>query len=147
MYLEIEATYLVKSASPLRTAADFDRPGVRVAAPARANYGLFLRRNLQHAQFVPVSADAAFELLRMDKVDAVGGLTQGLIDRAQQLPGTRIVDGRFMAVQQTIAVPKGRAAGLAYLHSFIEEAKTSGLVTGAIERTGFRGVSVAPAAK
>ena len=147
-YLEIEATYLVKDASPLRTAADVDRPGVRVAAPARGNYGLFLRRNLRHAQFVPVSrADAGFELLRADKVDAVGGLTQGLIDRAQQLPGTRIVAGRFMAVQQTIAVPKGRAAGLGYLHSLIEEAKTSGLVAGAIERTGFRGVSVAPAAK
>ena len=51
-YLEIEATYLVRSDSPLRTAADVDRDGVRVAAPARANYELYLSRNLKHARLV-----------------------------------------------------------------------------------------------
>jgi len=35
-YLQIEATYLVPAASPLRAVADVDREGVRVAAPARA---------------------------------------------------------------------------------------------------------------
>ena len=38
-YLEIEATYLVPGASPLRTAAEVDRAGVRVAAPARPGRG------------------------------------------------------------------------------------------------------------
>src|SRR5688572_32106393 len=33
-YLEIEATYLVAAASPLRAVAEVDRAGVRVAAPA-----------------------------------------------------------------------------------------------------------------
>ena len=41
---------------------------------------------------------------------------------------------------------KGRDAGLAYLRSVVEDAKASGLVARAIERTGARGVSVAPAA-
>ena len=35
-YLEIDATYLVPSGSPLRAVADVDRPGVRVAAPSGA---------------------------------------------------------------------------------------------------------------
>src|SRR5262245_5411735 len=35
-YLEIEATYLVPAGSNLRAAADVDRAGVRVAAPARS---------------------------------------------------------------------------------------------------------------
>src|SRR5262249_11121461 len=51
-YLEIEATYLVRANSPLRAAADVDRAGIRVAAPSRANYELFLSRNLRHAQLV-----------------------------------------------------------------------------------------------
>jgi polar amino acid transport system substrate-binding protein len=51
-YLEIEATYLVPARSPLRTAAEVDRKGVRVSAPARANYELFLSRNLKQAQLV-----------------------------------------------------------------------------------------------
>jgi polar amino acid transport system substrate-binding protein len=147
-YLEIEATYLVPGASPLRNAAEVDREGVRVAAPARANYELYLSRNLARAQLVSTSsADAAFELLASGKVDALAGLTQGLLGLASKLPGARLVEGRFMGVQQSIAVPKGKDAGLHYLRQVIEDAKTSGLVARAIERTGAKGVSVAPPAK
>jgi polar amino acid transport system substrate-binding protein len=147
-YLEIEATYLVPGASPLRTAAEVDREGVRVAAPARANYELFLKRNLKRAQLVSIQGgDAAFELLASGKVEALAGLTQGLLGLAPKLPGSRLVEGRFMGVQQSIAVPKGKDAGLEFLRRVVEEAKTSGLVARAIERTGARGVSVAPLAK
>jgi len=147
-YLELDATYLVPGSSPVRTAADVDRAGVRVAAPARANFELFLKRNLKHAELVSApGGNAAFDLLATGTVDALAGLTQGLLDRAQKLPGSRIVEGRFMTVQQSIAVPKGRDAGLAYLRRVVEEAKTSGLVARAIAQTGARGVAVAPAAK
>ena len=147
-YLEIEATYLVPEASPLRTAAEIDREDVRVAAPARANYELFLSRNLKHARLVSTeSNDAAFNLLKTGQVEALAGLTQALHDKLPQLPGSRIVEGRFMGVQQSIAVPKGRDAGLAYLKQVVEDAKRSGLVARAIERTGARGVSVAPPAR
>jgi polar amino acid transport system substrate-binding protein len=56
------------------------------------------------------------------------------------------VEGRFMGVQQSIAVPKGKDAGLRYLRQVVEDAKRSGLVARAIERTGAKGVSVAPPA-
>jgi polar amino acid transport system substrate-binding protein len=62
------------------------------------------------------------------------------------MPGSRMLDGRFMAVQQSIGVPKGRDAALAYLRGFVEDVKASGLVARAIEQTGARGVSVAPPA-
>jgi polar amino acid transport system substrate-binding protein len=147
-YLEIEATYLVPEASKLRTAADVDQDGVRVAAPARANYELFLSRNLKRARLVSAQGgDAAFDLLKTGQVDALAGLTQGLLGLAQKLPGSRLVDGRFMGVQQSIAVPKGHDAGLAYVRRLVEDAKSSGLVARAIEKTGARGVSVAPLAK
>jgi polar amino acid transport system substrate-binding protein len=146
-YLEIEATYLVRGDSPLRAAAEVDREGVRVAAPARANYELFLSRNLVRAKLVSTpGADAAFDLLATGQADALAGLTQALHDRLPQLPGARIVDGRFMGVQQSIAVPRGREAGLAFLRKVVEDAKAAGLVARAIERTGARGVSVAPPA-
>ena len=144
-YLEIEATYLVPAGSTLRAVADVDREGVRVAAPARANYELFLSRSLKRAQLVRApSGDAAFDLLVRGKVEALAGLTQGLTGLAEKLPGSRMLDGRFMAVQQAIGVPKGRDAGLSYLRGFVEDAKASGLVARAIEKTGARGVSVAP---
>jgi polar amino acid transport system substrate-binding protein len=146
-YLEIEATYLVPGASPLRTAAEVDRTGVRVAAPARANYELFLQRNLKHAQLVSTpGAEAAFEQLVAGKVEALAGLRQALLGLQPRLAGSRLVEGRFMGVQQSIAVPKGKDAGLAFLRQVVEGAKRSGLVARAIERTGAKGVSVAPPA-
>ena len=146
-YLEIEATYLVPSGSQLRAVADVDHEGVRVGAPARANYELYLSRTLQRAKLVQAQGgDAAFDLLVKGDVDALAGLRQALVGLAEKLPGSRLLDGRFMAVQQSIGVPKGRDAGLGYLRAFVEEAKASGVVARAIERTGARGVSVAPPA-
>jgi len=146
-YLEIEATYLVSAGSPLRAIADVDREGVRVAAPARAAYALFLNRALTRAQLVRASnGDAAIDLFVTGKVEALAGLRQGLIGLAEKHPGSRILDGQFFGVQQAVGVPKGRDAGIQYLRGFVEEAKASGLVGRAIEKTGARGVSVAPKA-
>src|SRR5256885_234678 len=146
-YLEIEATYLVPAGSPLSAVADVDREGVRVAAPARANYELFLSRSLTRAQLVRApNADAAFDLLVTGKADALAGLRQALIGLVDKLPGSRMLDGQFMRVPQAVGVPRGRDAGLAYLRGFVEDAKASGLVARAIEKTGAPGVSVAPEA-
>jgi polar amino acid transport system substrate-binding protein len=146
-YLELESTYLVPAGSRLTAIADVDRDGVRVAAPARAAYELYLSRSLQHAQLVRApSADAAFDLLVQGKVDALSGLRQALAALVGKLPGSRMLDGRFFAVQQAVGVPKGRDAGVQYLREFVEESKASGLVARAIEKTGFQGVSVAPGA-
>jgi len=49
-YAEIEATYLVPSGSPLKTIADVDSIGVRIAVTARAAYGLWLDRNIRGSQ-------------------------------------------------------------------------------------------------
>jgi polar amino acid transport system substrate-binding protein len=147
-YLEIEATYLVPAGSPVRAVTDVDREGMRVAAPARVNYELFLGRHLERAQLVRApSADAAFDLLAVGRVDALAGLRQALIGLAERLPGSRVLDGRFMAVRQAVGVPRGRDAGLAYLRRVVEDAKASGLVARAIQRTGARGIAVAPPAE
>jgi polar amino acid transport system substrate-binding protein len=147
-YLEIEATYLVPAGSPVRAVADVDREGVRVAATARANYELFLGRQLTRAQLVRApSADAAFDLLATGRADVLAGLRQALIGLAERLPGSRVLDGRFMAVRQAVGVPRGRDAGLGYLRGVVEDAKASGLVARAIERTGVRGIAVAPRAE
>jgi polar amino acid transport system substrate-binding protein len=62
------------------------------------------------------------------------------------LPGARILDGRFMSVQQAIGTARKNLVGAAFLRDFVEEAKASGLVARLIERHNVRGLSVAPAA-
>jgi len=147
-YIELDATYLVPADSKLRNASDVDRAGLRVAAPARANYELYLQRGLKNAKLLSVqNNEVALDLLATGKADALAGLTEGLMKLGAKLAGSRILEGRFMAVQQSIAVPKGRDAGLACLRGVVEDAKASGLVARAVEKTGARGVAVAPAVK
>jgi polar amino acid transport system substrate-binding protein len=146
-YMEIEGTYLVPAGSPLRAIADVDREGVRIAVSAKSAYDLFLGRNLQRARLVRApNPDAAFGLLVAGEVEAVAGVRQPLAQNAGKLPGSRVLEGRFMAIQQALGMPKGGDAGREYLREFIEEVKASGLVARAIEKAGIRGVSVAPRA-
>jgi polar amino acid transport system substrate-binding protein len=146
-YIEIEGTYLVPAGSPLHAVADVDRDGVRIALAAGAAYELFLSRNLKRAQLVRVpDPKAAFELLVGGKVEALAGVKQTLVTNAGKLLGSRVLDGRFLAIGQAVGIVKGRDAGAKYLREFIEEAKASGLVAQAIEKAGVRGVAIAPPA-
>ncbi len=146
-YIEIEGTYLVPKGSPLSVIEDVDRDGVRIGVSANSAYVLFLSRNLNRAQLVRApSPDTAFELLRDGKVDVLAGVRQHLVEDAGKIPGSRLLDGRFMAIRQAIGVPKGRHRAIEYLRNFIEDAKASGLVARAIEKAGVRGVSIPPSA-
>ncbi len=146
-YLEIEATYLVPSGSPLRTIADVDRDGVRVVTTAKAAYDLYLQRNLKHASLHhAATADAVFKMFVAEKMDALAGLKPRLVTDRDNLPGSRIIEGRFTAVQQAVGTPKGHDEGARYLREFVEEIKASGLVARTIEKNRVRGVSVAPKA-
>lgn len=146
-YLEIEATYLVQPGSPLRTVADVDREGNRIAVSAKSAYDLYLSRTLEHAMLVrEKNADAAFAVFVRDKLEALASLKPRLVGDAKKLPGSRILDGRFTAVQQAVCTPRGRDAGARYLREFVEDVKATGLVARVIEKNGVRGVSVAPAA-
>jgi polar amino acid transport system substrate-binding protein len=146
-YVEIEATYLVPAGSRLSTIADVDAPGVRIAVAGRSAYGLWLERNLRHAELVRAdSLGGATEQFIQQKLDALAGLKPGLLADLDKLPGARIIEGKFSSVQQAIGTGKRNAAGAAYLNEFVEEAKRSGVVARLIERHKVRGLSVAPPA-
>src|SRR5258707_2773703 len=146
-YLEIEAGYLVPAGSPIRTIEDVDREGVRVAVSAKSAYDLYLTRNLQRAKlFRAPTVDASYELFVSDKLDALAGLKPRLVMDAEKLPGSRVLEGRFSAVQQSIATPQGRTAGAKYIREFAEDAKASGFVAKAMARHAVRGGSVVPPA-
>jgi len=81
-------------------------------------------------------------------MDALAALKPRLVTDAESLPGSRILDGRFTAVQQAVGTPKGRSAGARYLSEFVEDIKKTGLVAKTIEKNGVRGLTVAaPAGK
>ncbi|HUL91412.1 MAG TPA: ABC transporter substrate-binding protein [Burkholderiales bacterium] len=143
-YLEIEATYLVPAGSKIRTIADVDREGVRIATAVNSAYDLYLSRTLKHATLVRANAiQGSYDVFVKDKLEVLSGLRPRLVTDAETLPGSRVLDGRFTAVQQSIGTPRGRPAAAAYLSEFAGEIKTSGFVAEAIARHAVRGVTVA----
>ena len=91
-------------------------------------------------------AENAFRRFVEDRLDALAGLRPRLVTDQDALPGSRLLEGRFTAVQQAAGTPKGRPAGARYLGAFIEDIKATGLVARLIEKHHVRGLTVAPPA-
>src|SRR5881628_439439 len=146
-YLEIPSTYLVPAGSSIRSVAEVDREGVRIVVAEQSAYGLYLARTIKHAKLVTTQGlDSSFDVFVAHKLEALAGLKPRLLTDVQKLPGARILDGQFTAVQQAIGTAKNREASARFLRAFVEDVKASGLVAEAISRNGAQGVSVAPPA-
>jgi polar amino acid transport system substrate-binding protein len=144
-YLEIPVTFLVPAGSKIRSLAEVDREGVRIAVSARSAYDLYLSRTLKNAKLERVEGiDASYDLFVKDRLEVLAGLKPRLVSDAERTPGSRVLDGQVTGVQQAAGTKKTRAAGAKYLSEFIEEVKRSGLVAKTIERHGVKGVNVAP---
>ena len=143
-YLEIPVTFLVPAGSPIRTIADVDREGVRVAVSERSAYDLFLTRTLKKAKLARAEGiPASYDLFMAEKLEALGGLKPKLVEEAERTPGSRVLEGQVTGVQQAIGAPKGRPAAAKILREFAEDVKRSGVVARLIEKHGVRGVTVA----
>ena len=139
---EIEATYVVHEASPLQSVGEVDAPGMRIAAPEKAGYELFLTRTLRHATLVrATSFQASIELFNEDRADAVAGLRPALIESMGKIADGRLLEGRFTTVNHGLATQRQRRTAAQYLKTFVEEMNVSGFVARSIERNGVRGMS------
>lgn len=142
-YAEIESTYLVPPGSSLTRIADVDRDGVRIAIAGKSAYDLFLTRALTRATLVRAPGlETAYEQFVREKLDALAGLRPNLTDLARGLPGSRVLDGRFTAVQQAVGTPAGRERAAAFLREFVNHAVSSGFVARTIESNKVTGLSL-----
>ena len=148
-YVLIEGTYMVPKDSALKVVADVDRPGVRIAVGRDSAYDLYLTRTIKNATLVRARTGggrAMIDLFLADKLEAVAGVRQPLVAYAKTGPSLRVMEGRFMLIEQAMGTPKGRAAAARYLRGFVEEMKASGFVAEALRRSNQPDAMVAPAA-
>ena len=147
-YVEIEATYLVPAGSPIQSIDEVDREGVRIGVYGRSAYGLWLSDHIERAELVKAEGvDASFDIFSANRLEALAGLRPRLVEDAANLPGARVLDGQFTAVQQALGTKPDRKAGAAFLCDFVEEAKSSGLVASLLAKHGVEGqLTVAPPA-
>ena len=147
-YVLIEGAYLVRADSPIRANDEVDRTEHRVAVGAGSAYDLFLTRELKHARIVrATTSQAVVDTFVAERLDVAAGVRQPLEADAARLGGLRLLDGRFMVIEQAMGVAKARGEAAAEaLRGYVEAMKSSGFVAAALARHGIRGASVAPPA-
>ena len=147
-YVLIEGVYAVPQTSRLRTLADVDASDVRIVVGRASAYDLYLTPRLKAATIVRAATSAeAIKLFRTDRLEVVAGVRQPLAAYVAANPDLRLIDGRFMAIEQAVAVPVGRAQAARYAAGLIEELKASGFIARALAESGQGAVQVAPATK
>lgn len=146
-YVVIEQTYLVPAGSPVQTVADVDRLGLRVALFGGNALDRFLSQSLKRATIVrtgsTVSAIAEVEAGRADVVAAArDDLERVTAAPPPRLPGGRILPDAITGNPWVVAIASGRTDLFNFVDDFIEQAKVTGFVRGALGRNDVRGAAV-----
>ena len=143
----IDYVFVAAPGREFADASQIDRLGIRIGVAGNASADVFLSRTLKSAELVRAPGDtaAAIDLLRTGKADMYGTITESALVITDRLPGARIIPGAFVTVGFAVAIPKGRSpAAQSKLTQIINEAKAAGIVQKAIEKSGLKGVRVAP---
>jgi len=146
-YALAQNTYLVLENSPLRSVNEIDRKGTRIGVTEGDTADLVLTRTLKSAEIKRNKGgdmNVALKMLTSRDVEAYGTNRQRLYELASRNQGLRMLPDNFYGVEQSIIVQKGNATLLAAVQTFLDEARTSGLIAGAITRSGIVGLDVAP---
>jgi len=144
-YYIFESTYLVAPGSAIQTLEEVDRPGVRVAGVANTTTGRAASASLKQAKYSSFrSVPELIEEMRAGRADAVALSRESLGNFSKEFPGSRVLPGGFWHTSVSVAVPKGSKQRLAFVTTFIENAKVTGSVRRALDGIGLHGAAVAP---
>jgi polar amino acid transport system substrate-binding protein len=137
---------MVLDGSSIRTIADIDRSGQKIAGVRDDSISLYLRRHLKQATLVEIANNPAEtkRMLAAKEIDAFGASRPRLSALVVETPGARLLPDNLFGVPQTVIVPKGKASALETVNRLIDDARASGLLKAAIERSGIVGLDVAP---
>jgi polar amino acid transport system substrate-binding protein len=143
-YVLIEGVYAVPADSPITTADDVDRPGVRVGVNQGSAYDLYLTRTLRHATLV--RGENGLTAFREQGLEVAANVRQPMTAYVAAHGDMRLLEPRFMEIRQALGTTKSRSAEtVAFLSTVIEELKANGFVADALRRAGQDDGLVAPA--
>ena len=147
IYMLVQQSFIVPDSSPIRSVADIDVPGRRIAGGKNDSITLYLSRNLKQATLVETDNTPADAKRRLSagEIDAFGANRQRLTNLLKEMLGYRMLSDNLFGVTQTIIVPKGRPEVLAAINGFIDEVRASGFLQNAITKSEVVGLEMAPA--
>ena len=145
-YHLLQSTYLVAPGSAIKTLAEANRAGVRIAIVDGTAAGRASVSASPNATTVKVkNPDEAVEMMKAGKLDAIALSRESVGGLVDTLPGSRVLEEAFLNSTTAVAVPQNKPAGRAFVTEFIEEAKAAGLVRRALDMMGLKTSQVAPA--
>jgi polar amino acid transport system substrate-binding protein len=141
---QFDYSFLVPAGSLLGHFADIDRAGARIAVVRNHASTMALTRMVKHAELVGFDLpDDTFNALRDGNAEAFAAPRQILVEYAERLSGSRVLDEGYGVNRVGIAVAKHRDGLLSYLTEYVEEAKASGLIERLIAEADLRGFQAA----
>ena len=144
-YFVIEDTYLVTGSSDIRRIGDVDRPEITVVGIAGSTTMRAAGRSLKAAKIVSAkSIDEAMAMMKVGTVQVFALTHDALATLEEELPGSRVLEGSFQTTGVAIAVHKDHPAAIAYITSFIKNAKADGTVRRAFDDAGLNALPIAP---
>jgi polar amino acid transport system substrate-binding protein len=138
--LSLEVGYLVPRGSVLDSADAVDKPGIRVGVVKGSTSETRLPQVLKNASVVvaPSIKDAS-KFFDAKELDAFATNKPILFELSDDVPGSRVLPGRWAVEHVAIAIPKGREAGHAFLRGFTDDVKKNGVLERAVTLSGLRG--------
>jgi polar amino acid transport system substrate-binding protein len=138
--LTIELGYLVAAGSPITTIADVQKPGLRVGVTQGSTSQGTIPKLLPNATIVPAqNYKRGIEMLAGGEIDTYATNKPTLFEMSDQMPGSRVLDGRWGEEHFAVAIPRDHETALEYIRHFVEEVQTNGLLAQSVERAGLRG--------
>jgi len=138
--ISLELGYLVTGTSPIATAVDVDRPGMRIGVTQGSTSERTLPKLLANATVVPAqNLNDAIKMLDDRELDTFATNKPTLFEMSDRMPDARILDGRWGEEHLAIAIPKGREGGMEVVRRFVEEVQSNGLLAKAVAQAGLRG--------
>jgi polar amino acid transport system substrate-binding protein len=138
--IEVEQGYLVPGGSAIARVEDVDRAGTRVGVSEGSTSESTLSRAFTQATVVrTTSIKSAIGMLASGEIQAFATNKATLYEMSDELPGSRVLDGRWGVERFAVGIPKGRAAAMSLVETFVRESKARGAVGRAIARAGLRG--------
>jgi len=135
--ISLELGYLVPAAAPIAAMSDVGKSGLRIGVTKGSTSQGTIPKLLPDATVVPAeNAKRAIEMFERRELDLFATLFQ----MSDQMPGSRVLDGRWGVEHIAVAIPRSRDSAMEYLRRFVGEAQTSGLLSQAVARAGLRGV-------
>jgi polar amino acid transport system substrate-binding protein len=138
--LTIELGYLVAANSPITAISDIQKPGLRIGVTQGSTSQGTIPKLLPNATIVGAeNYKRGIEMLERGEIDTYATNKPTLFEMSDQMPGSRVLEGRWGEEHLAVAIPKGSEPALEYIRHFVEEVQTNGLLAQSVERAGLRG--------